>query len=141
MIVFFGDHQPSLGSPGYELMQRIGYVTDNTSAEGMLALQSTPYLIWNNFEEEPTAAKLDMSMFQLLPYMTRMLDMDRPGFHSYMDSLFDQVRGVTRRVCLDGSGVPVLTLEEDAKAAFEEYLTVVYDGLLGKQYANEKLYP
>lgn len=141
VIVFFGDHQPSLGTPGYELMQRIGYVEDNTTAEGILKLQSTPYLIWNNFQQEPTAAKMDLSMFQMIPYMTRMLDMDRPAFHGYLDSLFEQTRGVTRQVSLDGSGNAVLSLEGEAQAAFEEYLDVVYDGLLGKQYASPLLYP
>ena len=140
VILFFGDHQPSLGSPGYELMQRIGYVADNTTPEGILALQSTPYLIWNNFEETPTAEKMDMSMFHLLPYMTRTLDLPRPAFHSYMDSLFALTRGVTRKVSLDGSGTPVLALEGQAKAAFDEYLSIVYDGLIGKQYGNEALY-
>ncbi len=140
VILFFGDHQPSLGSPGYELMQRLGYVSDNTTPEGKLALQSTPYVIWNNFEEQPTAAKMDMSMFHLLPYMTRMLDMPRPAFHSYMDGLFALTRGVTRQVSLDGSGMPLLTLEGDAKEKFDEYLSIVYDGLIGKQYGNEALY-
>lgn len=140
VILFFGDHQPSLGSGGYELMQRIGYVADNTTPEGILRLQSTPYLIWNNFEDQPTAAKMDLSMFHLLPYMTRTLDMDRPGYHGYMDALFTQTRGVTRRVSLDGSGVPVPALEGEAQARFQEYLTLVYDGLLGKQYGNRILY-
>ena len=141
VILFFGDHQPSLGSPGYELMQRIGYVADNTTPDGIASLQSTPYLIWNNFEAQPTAARMDLSMFQLLPYMTRMLDMDRPGFHSYLDDLFGQTRGVTRRISLNGSGEPVAVLEADAMAKFEEYLSVVYDGLLGEQYSNALLYP
>ena len=140
VILFFGDHQPSLGTNGYDLMQRIGYVEDNSSDAGRAALQSTPYLIWNNFEERPTAAKMDMSMFHLLPYMTRMLDMDRPGFYSYMDSLFAQTRGVTRKVCLDGNGTPMLDLEGDAKVKFDEYLTLVYDGLIGKQYNKAALY-
>lgn len=140
VILFFGDHQPSLGSPGYELMQRIGYVADNTTDAGRAALQSTPYLIWNNFEDRPTAARMDMSMFQLLPYMTRMLDMDRPAFYSYMDSLFAEVRGVTRKVCLGSSGEPLLTPEGPAKEKFEEYLSIVYDGLIGRQYGNEALY-
>ena len=140
VILFFGDHQPSLSSPGYELMQRIGYVADNTTAEGKLALQSTPYLIWNNFQTEPTAARMDMSMFHLIPYMTRMLDMDRPGFHSCMDALFTQVRGVTRRVSLTGAGEPVLTLPEEEQKVFDRYLELVYDGLLGERYASESLY-
>lgn len=136
VILFFGDHQPSLGSPGYELMQRIGFVTDNTTLEDRMLLQSTPYLIWNNFEAQPTAAKMDMSMFHLLPYMTRMLDMDRPGYHVYMDGLFEQVRGVTRKVSLDGDGTVVRFPEGDAGAKFDEYLGLVNDGLLGKQYAG-----
>lgn len=141
VLLFFGDHQPSLGTPGYELMQRIGYVEDNTSLEGILALQSTPYLIWNNYQTEPRGEKMDLSMFHLVPYMTRLLDLPRPAFHSYMDGLFELTRGVTRQISLDGSGTPVLTLEGEAKAAFDEYLNLVYDGLLGKQYGNEYLYP
>ena len=140
VILFFGDHQPSLGSPGYELMQRIGYVADNTTPEGILALQSTPYLIWNNFQVEPTAAQMDLSMFHLIPYMTRMLDLPRPAFHGYMDELFELTRGVTRKVSLDGDGIPVQSLLGEAKAKFDEYLTLVYDGLLGEQYANADLY-
>lgn len=140
VILFFGDHQPSLGSHGYTLMQRLGYVSDNTVPEGKAQLQSTPYLIWNNFEEEPTAARMDLSMFQLLPYMTRMLDLPRPAFHSYMDELFAVTRGVTRQVSLDGEGTPMQTLEGEALEKFREYLILVYDGLLGKQYGNQALY-
>ena len=141
VLLFFGDHQPSLGPQGYGLMQRIGYVEDNTSLEGILALQSTPYLIWNNYQTEPRGEKMDLSMFHLVPYMTRLLDLPRPAFHSYMDGLFELPRGVTRQIRLAGSGTPVLTLEGEAKAAFDEYLNLVYDGLLGKQYGNEYLYP
>ena len=140
VILFFGDHQPSLGTPGYELMQRIGYVRDNESDAGRSALQSTPYLIWNNFQTEPTAQRMDMSMFHLIPYMTRMLDMDRPAFHGYMDALFAEVRAVTRNVGLDGDGNPILMPQGQAMDKFQEYLTIVYDGLMGKQYANEALY-
>lgn len=140
VILFFGDHQPSLGTPGYELMQRIGYVEDNTSPEGILALQSTPYLIWNNFEDQPTAAKMDMSMFHLIPYMTRTLELDRPAFHSYMDTLFETLRGITRKVFLDGEGIPMLTPDAAQQQAMDEYLALVYDGLLGSQYANGILY-
>ena len=140
VILFFGDHQPSMGTPGYELMQRIGYVRDNGSNEGLAALQSTPYLIWNNFQQEPTAAKADMSMFHLLPYMTRMLDMARPAFHSYMDELFTDVRAVTKKISLDGDGMPTLMPEGEEMEKFQEYLTLVYDELLGKQYTGDAFY-
>ena len=79
-------------------------------------------------------------MFQLFPYMTRTLDLDRPAFHSYMDTLFETLRGITQKVLLDGEGKPLLTPDETQQQAMDEYLTLVYDGLLGSQYANGILY-
>ena len=87
-----------------------------------------------------TAAQMDLSMFQLFPYMTRTLDLDRPAFHSYMDTLFETLRGITQKVLLDGEGKPLLTPDETQQRAMDEYLTLVYDGLLGSQYANDTLY-
>ncbi len=141
VILFFGDHQPSLYGDSRELMERIGYTADRNSAEGLAELQSTPYLIWNNFEKVPTHAEENMSMFHLLPYMTRTLKMARPAFHVYMDELYDEVHAVTRRVCLDSKGEPMEVLPRKGQEKFEEYLMLVYDGLIGKQYGNLFLYP
>ncbi len=141
VLLFFGDHQPSLYGDSRELMERIGYTADRNSAEGLAALQSTPYLIWNNFEKEPTHAQEDMSMFHLLPYMTRTLKLARPAYHAYMDSLYQEVRAVTRKVCLDSEGAAMEVLPRQGQEKFEEYLMLVYDGLIGKQYGNLFLYP
>ncbi len=141
VIVFFGDHQPSLYGDSRELMERIGYVEDEESTEGLMALQSTPYLIWNNFEKKPTHIEEDLSMFQLLPYMTRNLGLARPVYYSYMDSLYEELHGWTRQVACDGAGKPVEELTEEAQKKFDEYLLLVYDGLMGKRYANDLLYP
>ena len=141
VLLFFGDHQPSLYGDSIELAQRIGYTAADNSADELKDLYSTPYLIWNNFEETPTQAETDMSMFHLVPYMTRTLNLDRPVFHYYMDSLYEQVKGFTLRVCADaeGNAAEVLTRKEQEK--FQEYLLLVYDGLMGKRYANGLLYP
>ena len=141
VILFFGDHQPSLYGDSRELMERIGYTEDQGSEEGLAALQSTPYLIWNNFEEESTHAEEDMFMFHLLPYMTRTLGMARPAYHSYMDSLYKEVRAVTRKICLDAEGNAVEVLSRKEQEKLDEYLMLVYDGLIGKQYGNLFLYP
>lgn len=141
VIVFFGDHQPSLYGDTRELMARIGYVEDEESAEGLMALQSTPYLIWNNFEEKPTHVEEDLSMFHLLPYMTRTLGLSRPVYYSYLDSLYEDLRGWTRQVACDGEGNAVLELTDETQKKFDEYLLLVYDGLMGKRYANDILYP
>jgi len=140
VILFFGDHQPSLYGDSRELLERIGYCGNRESANGLLALQSTPYLIWNNFEQEPTHAEETMSMFHLVPYLTRTLDLDRPAFHAYMDDLFQQVQGFTRQVVCNGDGEAEPFLAPKEQEAFDQYLTLIYDGLLGKRYANPYLY-
>ena len=141
VILFFGDHQPSLYGDSRELMERIGYTDDRESEEGLAALQSTPYLIWNNFEETPTHAEENMSMFHLLPYMTRTLGLSRPGFHAYMDTLYEEVRAVTRNICLNAEEEATAYLSREEQEKFDEYLMLVYDGLIGKKYGNLFLYP
>ena len=80
-------------------------------------------------------------MFHLLPYMTRTLGMARPAYHSYMDSLYKEVRAVTRKICLDAEGNAVEVLSRKEQEKLDEYLMLVYDGLIGKQYGNLFLYP
>ena len=139
VIVFFGDHMPHLGVDNWELLERIGYLT-GSGEEKELRFFSTPYIIWNNFEEEPVAQSQDLSMFQLLPYMTRSLGLSRPTFYAYMDGLTAWFYGVTPNICLDAQGNPVFELEPEAWRRFEEYWMIVYDGLIGKGYANQILY-
>lgn len=139
VIVFFGDHMPHLGVDNWELLERIGYLT-GSGEEKELRFFSTPYIIWNNFEEEPVAQSQDLSMFQLLPYMTRSLGLSRPAFYAYMDGLTAWFYGVTPNICLDAQGNPVFELEPEAWRRFEEYWMIVYDGLIGKGYANQILY-
>lgn len=140
VILFFGDHIPALGSNAADLAARIGYAGEVGSVEGKMTVQSTPYLIWNNFEETPTAEKQDLSMFHLVPYMTRKLGMQRPLYHAYMDKLFESLWGVTRQVSLSSDGTPSYQIPEAARKAWEEYLLLVYDGVQGKRYGNELLY-
>lgn len=140
VILFFGDHIPALGTDTAELASRIGYAGEQGSVDGKLTVQSTPYLIWNNFEETPTAEKQDLSMFQLIPYMTRKLGMQRPLFHVYMDKLFETLWGVTRQVTLSADGTGSYQVPEEAREAWEEYLLLVYDGVQGKRYGNKLLY-
>ncbi len=140
VLLFFGDHQPSLHGETRELLERIGYTADRESDEGTLALQSTPFLIWNNFEDKPTHEEQTMSMFHLVPYMTRTLGLPRPAFHTYMDSLYSEVQGMTRQVYCNSEGSAVDQLSATEQKKFDEYLSLVYDGLMGKRYANPILY-
>lgn len=138
MIVFFGDHQPSFGV-GKDILQRIGYAT-GSEEEQIFMRQSTPYLIWNNFEKAPTHAQANMSLFQLLPYATRQLQLPRPLYYEYMDSLYEITKGAVRQIFLDEQATPVAQLPTAAQKKMQEYQILIYDGLLGKKYGSDRLY-
>ena len=138
VIVFFGDHQPSFGS-SKDLLQRIGYAI-GSAEEQIFMRQSTPYLIWNNFEEQPTHAEADMSLFHLLPYATRQLQMPRPRYYDYMDSLYEMTKGAVRQIFLDEQAKPVAQLPKESQEKLQEYQLLIYDSLLGKKYGSNRLY-
>ena len=138
VIVFFGDHQPSLVT-AQDIFQRIGYATGSAEEQTFMR-QSTPYLIWNNFEEQPTHAKADFSLFQLLPYATRQLQLPRPLYYEYMDGLYDVCKGAVRQIYLDEQAKPVAQLPENVQEKLQQYQILVYDGLLGKEYGSNRLH-
>lgn len=141
VILFFGDHQPAVYGDTRDLWVEVGYASDRVSPEGLVDLQSTPYVVWNNFEQEPTHQEETLSMFHMMPYITRTLNLPRPYFHTYMDSLYEQVKGVTRQVAVNGQELPVAALSAEEQEKFDEYLLLVYDGLIGQRYTNKLLYP
>ncbi|MBQ7090899.1 MAG: LTA synthase family protein [Clostridia bacterium] len=141
VVVFYGDHHPNLGSDAADLLYRAGYLPDLDSAESQMLYYSTPYLIWNNFEETPTHAEQDLSMYQLMPYMTEQYGLSRPALFCFMDELRSVLRGHTGRFYLPAEGEATLESSAEIKAKLKEYWYLIYDSLIGKQYAKEILYP
>ena len=47
VLVFFGDHKPTLGD-GNRYLEQLGMISPNSTAADRYALYSTPYLIWAN---------------------------------------------------------------------------------------------
>ena len=47
VLVFFGDHKPTLGD-GNRYLEQLGIISSNSTAADRYALYSTPYLIWAN---------------------------------------------------------------------------------------------
>lgn len=139
VILYFGDHQPYLCEGTADLMQKIGYLPEDP-LENDYKFYSTPYLIWNNFEEEPTKAKEDMSMFQLLPYMTDILNMKRPDYYYFMNDFYEICRGFTDKLYLDSEGKVSYECDSKATEMIEKFKLLQYDILHGKKYCIDKFY-
>lgn len=133
VIVFFGDHQPYLGETDLDL---IGLMSpDNSDAENSKILYSTPYIIWNNFGAGGDAAA-DMSMYQLLPYMTEKLGLARPAYYNYLSDARETMAGHISWLSLGGDGTPTYAMDSAMEAAAHDHWLLEYDIMFGKRYAR-----
>lgn len=133
VIVFFGDHQPYLGEIDLDL---IGLTSPGNSAdENSKILYSTPYVIWNNFGAGGHSSA-DMSMYQLIPYMTEKLGLARPAYYDYLSNSRGFMAGHISWLSLDGNGVPVYDMDSAMEAAARDHWLIEYDIMFGRRYAQ-----
>jgi len=133
VIIFFGDHQPHVGS--VELSDLGLTSPDNTDALNTKLTYSTPYVIWNNFGEVSTDTA-DFSMYQLLPYATQKLGLSRPAYFEYLSDVRNVLAGHTSIVALMPDGTPVPQMTEEQKKASLEHWLVQYDMMFGGKYTK-----
>lgn len=133
VIIFFGDHQPHVGT--VELSDLGLTSAENPDALNTKLNYSTPYVIWNNFGENE-AKTADFSMYQLLPYAAKELDLARPAYFEYLSDVRDTLAGHTTIVALMPDGTPVSAMtEEQSKVSFDHWL-VQYDIMFGGKYTK-----
>ena len=139
VILYFGDHQPYIVADTYELFKRIGYLSED-ELESQYKYYSTPYLIWNNFSENKEGSVENMSMFQLLPYMTDKLNMIRPDYYYFLNDYAKYCKGFSASVYLDGEGNPKSEQSTEEKQKTDVFKMLQYDLLHGEKYCAEKFY-
>ena len=77
-----------------------------------------------------------MSMYQLLPYITQQLGLDRPLYFDYLNQQAQLFKGFAQGVYLDSLGTPSWEFPSaDAKDAFHKHWLLQYDLMFGKGYA------
>ena len=59
MLVFFGDHKPTLGA-GNSFYEELGVNVQEGTAEGFYNLYTTPYLIWTNDAAKAVLGRSDI---------------------------------------------------------------------------------
>lgn len=133
VILFFGDHQPYIGPVD---LNDLGLTSpDYSNAMNLKLTYSTPYIIWNNFGAE-TADTADLSMYQLLPYMTEKLGLARPAYFEYLSDMRNTLSGRTNLVALNPDGTPVADMTSEQNTAVKNHWLVQYDMMFGKKYVK-----
>lgn len=90
LIVFFGDHQPSLPTAFYNDCLNI---PDDATTELMQAKYVIPYLYWGNFDFETEFAALT-SINYLASHMLDIAGLDKTGFLELMDAVEKEVPAI-----------------------------------------------
>lgn len=132
VIIFFGDHLPELGN-GIKSFEELGY-TVSQQLENTRRLFSPPFVVWTNYESVSKPSE-NMSMYQLLPYVTKTLNLPKPSYFNYLSQQANYYKGFANDIYIDGSGATVNKLSEEAMKYFNIHKLLQYDIMFGKKYS------
>ena len=113
LIVFFGDHQPSLKNAFYEVLygKKLAQRTD----EEVMQQYAVPFFLWANYDI-PEAEGLQVSSNLLSVLVARTAGLPMTGWMNFLSQLYDRIPVVTTSGYITADG----TLTADAEALAPE---------------------
>lgn len=139
LIVFYGDHLPSLGYD-YDVYRQGGFIGSANSAEWSLEemkkMHSTPLIIWNNFGLE-TKKLPEISSSFLGAYVLSELKLEMPPIFALGHQLYGKTPGLIRGLVVDADQNLAVSPSETLQPDMQRYRELQYDTLFGKQYVQQ----
>lgn len=143
VIVFFGDHMPSLGLD-YQVYKEAGYVPAGKGEEGWeledtYRMRRTPLVFWNNFGgPEPEIDTLSASF--VAPHALEVAGIEPPAFYALLQQMEAVMPGYSRDVKVDGEGSLFHVTPDEVDPLREKYMQIQYDILFGDLHSKESLF-
>ena len=140
-IVFFGDHQPSLNSKFYEILNGKG-LSGLTLSE-LETLYTVPFFIWTNYDTPEETVEITSLNFLSTMALERA-GIDLPAYNQFMADLMDVVPAINTRGYYSLSAGKYLHVEDAAGAELEwisKYESLQYNGMFGKKNTSEIFFP
>ncbi|MCZ8522624.1 MULTISPECIES: LTA synthase family protein [Paenibacillus] len=123
IVVFFGDHLPSLGD-NYSAYKDSGYLQEN-DPDSLNKLFRVPVLVWNNYLPEHKE-ELNLSPSFLGPYILKLAEQPGTYYTDYLYQLYQSTPVIPPSNYYEQMGV--------RPEALKTYETLQYDILFGEQY-------
>jgi len=133
MIVFFGDHQPSLGNEFYE--ELYGKPLDQRTTEEVLRQYETPFFIWANYDI-PEAQDLRISCNYLSTLTRQMANLPLSGFDMLLADMMERLPVATTAGFVTADGTVYETTEdlpEELQSLYEDYRLMAYNYLFDEK--------
>ena len=128
MVVFFGDHQPSLKNAFYERLY--GKKLDQRTTEELLQQYAVPFFIWTNYDiEEQQDVILSTNYLGVLTAQTAGLPLT--GYMNFLAQMYEEIPVITPVgfITKDGEHLEREELSQEQQAWIDTYEILNYCGM------------
>ncbi len=140
-IVFFGDHQPSLNSKFYTLLNGRGL--SGLTLEQLEALYTVPFFIWTNYDTPEETVEIT-SLNYLSTMTLERAGVDLPPYHQFLSDMMDVVPAINSRGYYSNSTGKYLHVEDALGEELKwilEYESLQYNGLFDSKNTSDIFFP
>ncbi|MEW9182236.1 sulfatase-like hydrolase/transferase [Bacillus mycoides] len=138
LLVFFGDHLPSLGT-NKSLYKETGYITNEKTPSERLAMAQTPLLMYANFDMPND----NLGLVSPIYFSNLVFDyagLNKVPFYQFLSKLYEEIPVLRDELKIGKDGEAIKSLTEKQKEMLKQYELIQYDLLAGKQYSKDILF-
>lgn len=126
IIVFYGDHLPTLGE-NYGVYRSTGYISKNgnLSNKDQFKLHSNPFLVWSN----KSSVGKDIgtiNSYLLTPIVLNYGNVAMSNYFSFLNNQMDDVKACNKTVCLDKNGKYLSNKSDSVKKILNKQAILQY---------------
>ncbi|MBQ8742981.1 MAG: LTA synthase family protein [Clostridia bacterium] len=144
LIVFFGDHQPTMPT-GF--LERYLGVSANATTEEMLNMYTIPYLFWANYEMDSDIKDTTTSIGFMSSEMLSLVGVRKSSFFNTLDSINKQIVAINHLGWYGADGrfhsfkdKNDTSVTDSERKALELYEHLVYNLVFDDKYRMESIF-
>ncbi|MDA2781310.1 sulfatase-like hydrolase/transferase [Bacillus cereus group sp. Bc002] len=138
LLVFFGDHLPSLGT-NKSFYKENGYITNEKTPSERLAMAQTPLLMYANFDM-PNDNLGVVSPIYFSNLIFDYAELNKSLFYQFLSAFYKEIPVLRDELKVDKNGEVINDLTKKQKEMLEQYKMLQYDLLVGNQYSKDILF-
>ncbi|AYY29214.1 LTA synthase family protein [Bacillus paranthracis] len=138
LLVFFGDHLPSLGT-NKSFYKENGYITNEKTPSERLAMAQTPLLMYANFDMPND----NLGVVSPIYFSNLIFDyagLNKSVFYQFLSAFYKEIPVLRDELKVDKNGEVINDLTKKQKEMLEQYKILQYDLLVGNQYSKDILF-
>ncbi|PFB85547.1 phosphoglycerol transferase [Bacillus thuringiensis] len=138
LLVFFGDHLPSLGT-NKSFYKENGYITNEKTPSERLAMAQTPLLMYANFDMPND----NLGLVSPIHFSNLIFDyagLNKSLFYQFLSELYKEIPVLRDELKVYKNGEVINDLTKKQKEMLEQYKMLQYDLLVGNQYSKDILF-